>query len=528
MRSKKYIEISGKLCRVLMLTFLLSLSLLIVQLFAMEMIRTFFIYNISPAQAQENLQKPLNHQELIESSGKLFLPDGSVNLVYTNYSLPEDKQCMIYDLNDKLIWQGKNNDLPDKYLKWSNSTQYTMNYDYLMNQLDSMYPDSRRILIIPVLNNREVVNLWRYNYIKEYFECFDKDGNIIAYCGSNGFTHDKSQIKPLKIAIKFQAWVPVQGGGPVVLWINQSNIFQIDFRKETFQTLLHLTDGKISDVLLHNWMELAIDNEYYKFNEGYRPLIFFRTKNNSAYVILRDPNESIEIKKPEGSNITISTVTATNEKIYMRARSSELNPPKDININSDKYIKWYQQRIKEPIEYADELYEVDSKGDIKLINKFEWVKLPHDIQLSKETLLEQKTIKSLAKISPAFYDIVGRPIFRMLVRYNRNYLTTYSEIFEFAPNFNVYSYLFSLVLAVIVFLHAWPRRKSIAGLIGWIIFVALFNVVGLLIYLALNFTPVIKCQKCGKKRGLKTPNCPHCGTDLSSQSPDKLCLIAES
>ncbi|MBN2590841.1 MAG: zinc ribbon domain-containing protein [Sedimentisphaerales bacterium] len=528
MQSKKYIEIAGKFSRVLMLTFLLSLSLFIIQLFTIGIIGSFFIYNTSPNQNQEKQQEPIDHQKLIESSGKIFLPDGSVNLAYTNYSLPEDQQCKIYDLNDNLLWQGKGNALPDKYLKWVNSTQYYMNYDYLTNQFDSMFPDSRRSFVVSVLNNREIINLWRYNYIGEYFEGFDKNGSLIAYCGSNGFTKEKSQIKPLKKADKIQTWVPVQGGGPIVLWINKSDILQIDFRKQTFQTLLHITDDSIRDILLHNWMELSLDNEYYKINEGYRPLIFCRTEKNSTYVVLRDPDESFQIKKPEGLNSDISIVTATNEKIYMRATYSSLIPPKEITMNSEAYIKWRQERMKEPITQAEELYEVDSSGNIKFINKFEWVRSPREIAYSREASLEQKTIKVLSKISPAFYDILGRLVFRRLIRYNQDIWAIYRELFRFAPNTDVYSYLLSLILAGIVFIHAWPRRKSWIDLGCWVIFAFLFNIIGLLVYLALNFTPTIKCHHCNKKRGLNTPHCPHCGAELSSLSSEKLCLIAES
>ena len=83
-------------------------------------------------------------------------------------------------------------------------------------------------------------------------------------------------------------------------------------------------------------------------------------------------------------------------------------------------------------------------------------------------------------------------------------------------------------MAGIVFLHAWPRRKSMTSLIGWVVFVFLFNVVGLLVYLALNFTSTIRCHNCDKKRGLTTPQCPHCGAELSVAVPGKLSIIAET
>jgi len=51
-------------------------------------------------------------------------------------------------------------------------------------------------------------------------------------------------------------------------------------------------------------------------------------------------------------------------------------------------------------------------------------------------------------------------------------------------------------------------------LIFWVILAGLLNLAGVLTYLALNHTPVIKCPACGKKRGLEMDNCPQCGSPL--------------
>ena len=62
--------------------------------------------------------------------------------------------------------------------------------------------------------------------------------------------------------------------------------------------------------------------------------------------------------------------------------------------------------------------------------------------------------------------------------------------------------------------HGWARRTSWVKLILWLIIVGAFNLAGLLTYLALNHTPVIKCPACGKKRGLEMNNCSQCGRPL--------------
>ena len=98
---------------------------------------------------------------------------------------------------------------------------------------------------------------------------------------------------------------------------------------------------------------------------------------------------------------------------------------------------------------------------------------------------------------------------------------------RFMPNSNPYNYLLSLLMAGIVFAHALPRRRNMFSLISWVVFAALFNVVGLLVYLSLNFTPSIKCPQCNKKRGLNTPDCPRCGSGLSMIESGKLSIIEQ-
>ena len=79
--------------------------------------------------------------------------------------------------------------------------------------------------------------------------------------------------------------------------------------------------------------------------------------------------------------------------------------------------------------------------------------------------------------------------------------------------------------AMLAFLHAWPRRTHSAKLIFWVVFVFLFNLPGLLTYLALNHTPVIRCVNCGKKRGLQQDACCRCGTALPQPKAKETDLV---
>ncbi|MCK5175698.1 MAG: hypothetical protein KAR47_20045 [Planctomycetes bacterium] len=59
----------------------------------------------------------------------------------------------------------------------------------------------------------------------------------------------------------------------------------------------------------------------------------------------------------------------------------------------------------------------------------------------------------------------------------------------------------------------------------WLVFVAAFNVAGLMTYLALNHTVLIRCANCGKRRGLERADCPACNAQLPKPVPREVDLI---
>jgi hypothetical protein len=72
----------------------------------------------------------------------------------------------------------------------------------------------------------------------------------------------------------------------------------------------------------------------------------------------------------------------------------------------------------------------------------------------------------------------------------------------------------TLVMMCLVFRHGWSRRTGWVRFGFWLLFVGVFNLAGLLTYLALNHTPIICCSECGKKRGLERSDCPACKAEL--------------
>ena len=96
------------------------------------------------------------------------------------------------------------------------------------------------------------------------------------------------------------------------------------------------------------------------------------------------------------------------------------------------------------------------------------------------------------------------------------------------PGNSVLNWVLSVVMMGFTFWHGWPRRTNLCKLIFWIIFVGTFNLAGLLTYLALNHTTVIKCTTCGKRRGLEKIDCVRCGTVLPIPIQRKTDLILKT
>jgi DNA-directed RNA polymerase subunit RPC12/RpoP len=83
-------------------------------------------------------------------------------------------------------------------------------------------------------------------------------------------------------------------------------------------------------------------------------------------------------------------------------------------------------------------------------------------------------------------------------------------------------------MMVIAFWHGWARRTSWGKLFVWLVVVGAFNLAGLLAYLALNHTAVIKCPVCGRRRGLERVDCVRCGAELPVPERRKLDLILDT
>ena len=96
---------------------------------------------------------------------------------------------------------------------------------------------------------------------------------------------------------------------------------------------------------------------------------------------------------------------------------------------------------------------------------------------------------------------------------------------EIRLHYSVWSWLVTAAMLALTFQHGRHRRASWGRLAFWLVFVALLNLAGFLVYWALNHTPTMTCPACGKRRGLSRTDCIHCRAALPTPEHGQLDLI---
>jgi hypothetical protein len=549
MERHKTMKTINLFCRVIIITLPLLVALAFIQI----KIHDLFCYfkeqslarQISIPEKKETIIEQVEPKKRIDSSAINYLPDGTIHIVYTEYSAKPraDHMKQIYDSNFNLIWEGNDkeqNIYSGRYLAFNFSIPtYNLNND--IYRFSSVYFSNTQSLILPAQEDMVKNGYWKYNHYTNCFEGFDKNKNIIGYCGAEAFVSDKSKLKKYgEIFFITPAWLNINNDGPLVLLGDKHEIYEINFGTQSIQSLIKLPEKQIKKVWIYGWWDFFPKLSPSVESVKYRPLIMCQTQDDAIFLILRDPNETIQTRLPDKIKSRNIRFVATYENIYIRVIDNGLNPPEEIAKDYSAYSEWLDHRSDKPVTNSDQLYTVNPSGSIQLLNNIEWI-IPARVNASDSygySLLypDKEILRYIAISSPVFYDFLYK-VFNRFVGYpfiNSNYeshmvnLAIADTLDYSSPFYNPYCYLISILMAGIVFIHAWPRRKSMAGFIGWVIFAALFNIVGLLVYLALNFTPTIKCHKCHKKRGLNTPECPRCGAELSTMTPDKLSIITEA
>jgi hypothetical protein len=486
------------------------------------------------SKSQEELSQEEKRLDRINRSAKEFFPDGTIHLVYVEGINPgrkgEAEREQIYDVNDNLLWEGLTSDSPYKYLSWADRLRRSRDIftNDQMKQMQMITPAFSRTLEVPVRSEQNIIQIWRYNPAKDYFVGY-ANGEKIGYIGSTGFTKSKSQSQRFGKFKLFTAWCPMDSLSPTLLWQTQSRIYEINFEKQEVDLLLE--SPEINMVEIPAWRDLKPGTEEYIDTKEYRPMLRCITKDGKHHLIMQEPQQKLTITVPEdwknwyGNHCRF---TATKEAIFMYRGWIESSPPPDYRKSPKLYQQWRYNFHSQPQNSSVELYRVDNQGKLKLLNHYSWT-----IPARPESVVKIKDSRTLAKryvskFSPPLYDwawhLLGIKVWSEIYQHTLTY--EFAQMMaEIRPGDSIFNLLLSAAMMCFALWHAWGRRTSKMKLAFWLALVGAFNLAGLLTYLALNHTAVIRCPVCGRNRGLTQVNCVRCGEDLPAPERGKLDLI---
>ena len=464
----------------------------------------------------------------VSRSDKKFLPDGTVHLI----SAVEQKgrqelwRERIYDVNDKLLWEGIRNDRPYKYLTWAEYPNQSITEGW-MREMGMITPEFSQVLEIPVSSQDRTIEAWRYEPQKQWFVGYEIKGNKIGYIGAGGFTESKSQTMPFGKFKLCTGWVPQDSFNPTFCWQTDKRIYQINFEERKVDLLFESTDGEITGISMKNWnVSDAVKSG--DANTECRPMICcWIGKNGKCHLILRQPQQELTVTIP--NHRQGASFTTTRQGIFFSQGISDANPPVTYEQSPVLWTKYWDDYRKKPHKRGIELYRVENDGRILHVNRFEWIKpVDHSVQ-EQEIDLQWRIKRHLAIVSPPAYDLVWYSgVDRIAQSKAEKNVVTYlfAQLVEWwRPEKAAVNWALSIVLMAFTLWHGWARRTSWVKLVFWIVFTGLFSVAGMLTYWALNHTPIIKCPLCGKSRGLERSDCVRCGLELPRPERRKLDLI---
>ena len=494
--------------------------------------------DLSAAEQTKQLSKAEKKQRRIHRSGKNFLPDGTIHLTYRQEKTPglfdEPDKIQIHDANDVLIWQGLESENPYEYLYWSDQRfrpyrMYRGNFtERQMKNIQMITPEFSQVIEIPVLTQDGTVQVWRYLPASDLFLGYRLDRSIIGFLGSTGLTRSKSEAKPFG-KFKFHSpWYPAGASEPTVLWQTSRRLYEINFHKQQVRLVFESPDENINAIMLRDCR--LIDTQIQKEQKiKYRPTIRIGTEDKKHHLIMRNPQQTLTITFPDEKWSNSPNFAATGEGIFLIHHDSEIRMPAAYLKSHKSYLQWIQKFEGKPYKRWVELYKVDNQANLHLLNRYDWtVPKEFGLKIQRKSFRVQVQRAAMAFSAPLYdlaWFVLGPEFFIQHYRANDFVSGSIQIIPELRPANSLWSWLLIIAMVGFAFWHGRPRQTSRGKLIFWLVFTGVFNLAGLLTYLALNHTVVIKCPACSKRRGLGQVNCLRCGAELPAPEQRKLDLI---
>jgi hypothetical protein len=507
-------------------------GIILLQLIIPGIVLLFTPKQLSPELPAPEPTEAEKRQQRISRAAKEFLPDGTVHLRSWSSTVVNGEyksEYQIWDVNDNLLWSGPDKELPNEYLSWPmRKTGYR---EDVTNQM--LLPFFSKILMVPVKpSEMETTGYWRYERGNRYFVGFDAKGRKIGYAGSNGIKQFRNQVEPFGQVKYVSAWCPQDSYSPVLLWQTRYRLYKIDFQSRNVEVVFDAQDKEIDKIFMYNWHRIE---SYYGTDANYseyRPAIRLDTKSGDHHLWLRDPNEHLMFSMPTDWDPEGASVAATKDKIFLRYHGEEGPPRPKYFLLWDEWEKKYRSK---PFQKWVELYEIERAGSLKLINRFEWTSTPRQaLQSGQDPRDRYRRARYYVKtISSPLLDLASHWHYKKMLYSDRRNEFEFADFIvlsigkgDFYQTTNrTVNLAVSLLMVCLAFWHGCARRTSWAKFVFWLVFVGAFNLAGLLTYLALMHTAVIRCHACGRRRGLERVDCVWCGNELPQPERRKLDLV---
>ena len=492
----------------------------------------------SPASKPEHPKIPPNH---INRTRKQFLPDGSIHLTYYGDPCEPDKdkknsmyslydmysfnKIYILDVNGTLLWQGHESENPFQYMSWINTDIGHSLWKRSVNQSQEVSADFTSTIDFPVHNQKQLLGVWRYDISCDDFEKVDPNGRIEEYLGSNGPALDKSHAKSFGRFKKADAWYPPEAEAPCLLWLTKRYLYEINFDKRTVELLFDADEASIIRVMHDNWKKLPKNpRDYYRYvysngegrDEKHRPLVLCQTDNQQYTLILRNPNEIIRVDLPaEWEHLWHEPyrIANTENGLYLKRNWAE-HPAMPKQLSYHEQELWNDNFKSKSKTMHLELYQIRSDGTLVLKNQLTWDKPDYGYRR-----LEQTQASPIKRFSPRNFSRAISPITYTILIHTFGIYQWNDIIRYWHPRFTWSTWIAILMMGGFIYWHSRSRSVARHYLALWLSLSSFFGFAGLLTYLALNHTPLVRCINCKKGRCLSQANCVHCGTPLPRPNP---------
>lgn len=447
-----------------------------------------------------------------------FLLDGTVHQIKLSQEMdaqgkPQDIE-EVYDVNNALIERRPVQEELDKtYLSYASKRNHLSNRGAFDRQY-AITSGFSPTMDIPVMKDSTLQEIWRYDRKTEVFTGYDRTGKILGCLCKEGFRADLTAGTGLGEMQRYLWWQP-ETGPHKLLWITQHNLYEINVNRRRVERLVECDNIYTASIMAQAWHEIDKTAPEYPDPNVYRPLIAFQSNDTTYHLTLRDPNQLITVSLPEAWNQVYHSCrfSATRTDLFMMRYWTDFRRGPLYSDSPRLYREHYKEYVATKKRRWTELYRIDDQGNLEQLKAFSWM----ETQIRDAPFLNRRPWTSQRRVqclSPGL-SIMG---YKQLPAWFNSTVEYYEPFWFFLlkmmPQGPWDCLIPSLLFGTVAFWHGRPRWTSKGQAVFWLVFVLCLNLAGLLTYLALNHTPLIRCTSCRKKRSLAADACVRCHAPL--------------